>query len=128
MLKLGPIKKKLSAKLSSTFKIPIVKISFINLVSINLLTILKLSSVVIKYYKIELITVTVSDIPETGQEPSVSLQKVGAPATSLNWATLGKVTSVKNMGNCGCCWSFSIAGLYESFLLVQGADSFDLSE
>ena len=53
--------------------------------------------------------------------------KVGVNAASLNWNTLGKVTSVKDQGECGSCWAFTSVALYESFLLFKGAPSYDLS-
>ncbi len=38
--------------------------------------------------------------------------KVGVNAASLNWNTLGKVTSVKDQGECGSCWAFTSVALY----------------
>ena len=48
----------------------------------------------------------------------------------MNWADRGVVTSVKNQGNCGTCWSFSTVAMCESSLILKGlADSsIDLSE
>jgi len=38
------------------------------------------------------------------------------------------VTSVKNQGNCGSCYTFGTIGAFEAKLLIDGAGTFDLSE
>lgn len=55
--------------------------------------------------------------------------KVGGTslASSLDYNALGKVTSIKNQGSCGCCWSFASTAMYESQLLIRGY-SYGLSE
>jgi len=40
----------------------------------------------------------------------------------------GHVTSVKNKGNCGCCWSFATYSSLESWLLKNRGERWDFSE
>jgi hypothetical protein len=48
--------------------------------------------------------------------------------TAFNWKTLGKVTTAKNQGSCGGCWSFAATGAFESKLLINSMPTYDLSE
>ncbi len=59
----------------------------------------------------------------TGQPISTALR--GYPSV-YDLRTLGEVSSVKNQGDCGCCWTFAAYGSLESYLLPS--ESWDFSE
>lgn len=56
--------------------------------------------------------------------------KVGAvtPPASLDWRTPKAVTSIKNQGQCGDCWSFSTTAYVESQFIMKSNTTYDLSQ
>ena len=51
-----------------------------------------------------------------------------APPASFDLRTTGGLTSVKNQGTCGSCWTFGTMAAIESRWLILGRSTYDLSE
>jgi len=56
--------------------------------------------------------------PKHAETPAAS-PSVGIPSY-VNWASNGKVTTIKNQGQCGSCWAHSTAETFESQWAMNG--------
>ena len=63
-----------------------------------------------------------SDVPE------LRLPLRADRAASVDWVAEGKITAVKDQGQCGSCWAFATTGVVEGACAVAGHELTSLSE
>jgi len=74
--------------------------------------------------------VDLSSIPVQNQASTDSLNlrvSSSVPPLSLDYNALGHISSIKNQGSCGCCWSFASIAMYEAVLSIKGFANYGLS-
>lgn len=64
-------------------------------------------------------------VPTVQQEGIMDLESL---PTSVDWRTKGVVTSVKDQGSCGSCWSFSTTGALEGIYAISNGNLVSFSE
>lgn len=68
------------------------------------------------------------DLPHLTGQQRPGLVSAQALPSHFDWREQGKVSSVKNQGNCGACYAFGAVGNLESKFLIDNAGLYDLSE
>jgi C1A family cysteine protease len=73
----------------------------------------------------EFYQIYLTPMPEINAPVDNTVSNVGA---EIDWVAAGKVSRVKNQGQCGSCWAFSTTGVCESWSAVTKGTLPDLSE
>ncbi|UCD17377.1 MAG: C1 family peptidase [Candidatus Zixiibacteriota bacterium] len=95
----------------------------------------KINPIMTDYTPEERKVLTGLKLPENWEEIWRSHLKPGFAAkaaadlpSSFNWEDSGKITSVKNQGNCGSCWIFAAVASLEATYKIYRQLEYDLSE
>jgi predicted secreted protein len=66
--------------------------------------------------------------PPKTEEYVPSAHKSSALPAAFSWLDQGKLTVVKNQGQCGSCWAFAACGSFESVLKIKDGTTRDIAE
>lgn len=60
------------------------------------------------------------------ESPNKLSQQTGGIPSSLDWRQAGIITSIKDQGDCGACWTFATAAYGESRLVKNKTKTLDI--
>lgn len=69
-----------------------------------------------------------SSASKLSKSKSFKYENVTDVPTSIDWRTKGAVTPIKNQGQCGCCWAFSVVAATEGLHQIKTGKLISLSE
>lgn len=76
----------------------------------------------------EFVSTYLNPLPRTPSENVMVDEEFKPVNGDIDWTAKGKVSPVKNQGQCGSCWAFSAVGVLESFELIRSNQTVSLSE
>ncbi|XP_019174049.1 PREDICTED: ervatamin-B-like [Ipomoea nil] len=69
-----------------------------------------------------------SPLPKASKPASFLNESLAQVPDSLDWRKQGAVTGIKDQGNCGCCWAFSVVAAVEGITKIKTGQLISLSE